>query len=259
MTSTTKTITEFDGRAMNQTTQNINPSESEPSFLSQHWQKIVAVALWVALIGLYTWYSISQGLTPLGAVQQLLSLMQNSFYGPLIFVGLYALRPLIFFSAAILTIAGGFLFGPVLGIIYTIIAANLSAMVAFLIGRYLGDGLINTDEEGGIVQKYAQRMKENSFETVLIMRFIFLPYDLVNYLGGLLRLDWKAFLIATAIGSIPGTVSFVLFGAALEDFSLENGFPELDWRTLAAGGVLFLLSILISQYVKRREQNSTSA
>lgn len=49
----------------------------------------------------------------------------------------------------------------------------------------------------------------NSFETVLIMRFIFLPYDLVNYLAGILRIDLKAFILATLLGSIPGTIAFV--------------------------------------------------
>lgn len=246
---------------MYQINQALNATKFFPSrsFIERHWQKFVAIALWTLLIGSYAWFAQAYNLTPLDTVQKLVQLLQDSFYGPLIFVIIYALRPLIFFSAAFLTIAGGFLFGPVLGVVYTVVAANASAMLAFFIGRYLGNGLINTEDDGGVVQRYAQRMKKNSFETVLIMRFIFLPYDLVNYLGGLLRLDWKAFLLATAIGSIPGTISFALIGAALEDFSFSNGLPNLDWRTLALGGLLFVVSLLISRYFKRREQLTASA
>ena len=78
-------------------------------------------------------------------------------------------------------------------------------MVAFFVGRFLGDGLLEGERTKGIIQRYTDRLRENSFSTVLIMRFIFLPYDLVNYLCGVLRIDWKAFLFATSIGSLPGT------------------------------------------------------
>ena len=58
-------------------------------------------------------------------------------------------------------------------------------------------------------------MRDNSFETVLIMRFIFLPYDLMNYMAGFMRIHMRAFILATTLGSIPGTISFVLLGASV--------------------------------------------
>ena len=120
------------------------------SWLQKHWQKLVALLLWVGLVGAYFAYATANNLGPLEAVQELLAVMQDPIYGPLIYVGLYAIRPLIFFSAAILTLAGGFLFGPIYGVIYTIIAANISAMVAYFIGRYFGQGLLDLDSDGDI-------------------------------------------------------------------------------------------------------------
>ena len=111
---------------------------------------------------------------------------------------------------------GGFLFGPVWGIVIVAIGGNLSAMVAYTVGRYFGQGILDNEESSGVMQRYADKMRTNSFETILVMRFIFLPYDLVNYMGGLLRVDWKAFLVATTLGSIPGTIAFVLAGASLD-------------------------------------------
>ena len=54
----------------------------------------------------------------------------GSAWGPLAFVAVYLVRPLIFFSAAVLTVAGGFLFGPVcpiygFGASFVIIAASV--------------------------------------------------------------------------------------------------------------------------------------
>lgn len=244
---------------MNSTAETVSPMEQESaengSFLEQHWQKLVAAALWLVLIGAYFWYANANELGPLAAVRNLIGVMQSSAYGPLIFIGIYALRPLIFFSAALLTVAGGFLFGPVFGVLYTIIGANTSALIAYLIGRYFGQDVLDEDESEGFVQKWTERLRNNSFETVMTMRFLFLPYDLVNYLAGFLRIDWKAFILATILGSIPGTVSFALFGASIEgDFTGE--LPSLNPWVLAVGVTLFLVSIGLSRYFKSREQSS---
>jgi uncharacterized membrane protein YdjX (TVP38/TMEM64 family) len=231
----------------------------ESSFLGRHWQKIVALLLWVVIIGSFIWYIRANGLTLAEGVFSILTEISTNPNGPLLYILLYALRPLTFFSAALLTISGGFLFGPVWGVVYTTIGANASAMVAYTIGRYFGNGVLEGDDSDGIIQRYATRMRENSFLTVLIMRFIFLPYDLVNYASGFLRIDWKAFLLATIIGSIPGTIAFVLLGASATPQEIENLFltgeiPSLDWRVLALSAVMFAISIGLSIYFKRREQ-----
>lgn len=236
-----------------------NSDMQSESFLSRHWQKLVALGLWGVLIAAYFYYASANSLTPLGALQNLLGILQHPVYGPLLFIGLYTLRPLIFFSAAILTIAGGSLFGPVLGVVFTVIGANMSALVAYFIGRYFGEGLLDDNEdEEAFVKRYAARMRKDSFETVMIMRFIFLPYDLVNYLAGLLRIDWKAFILATVIGSIPGTIAFSFFGASIDLSSYDGGAPDFDWRVLVAGVVIFIVSIVLSRYFKRREQLNAS-
>jgi len=245
---------------MEQNILNNNLAESstkQESFLQKHWQKLVAVVIWLLLAAAYFIYASANNLGLLDAFIQLVNVMQNSFYGPLIYIGIYMLRPLTFFSALILTVAGGFLFGPIWGILYTAIGSNLSATVAYLIGQYLGKGLLEIDESDtdSIITRYATRMRESSFETVFIMRLIFLPYDLVNYLAGFLRIDLKAFILATVLGSIPGTIAFVLFGASIEG-EFDGTLPEFDYRVLIASVVIFIISLGISRYMKRREQNA---
>ena len=98
--------------------------------------------------------------------------------------------------------------------------------------------------------------RKNSFETVLIMRLILLPYDFVNYLCGILAIRYRAYIIASVLGSIPGTIAFVLFGASVKDIDkllLEGEFPSLDLRVLGASVVIFFISIGLSRYFKQRE------
>jgi len=245
-----------------QTQEPIKPVASVPqesSFLSKHGLKLIALAFWLVLIGGYVWYYQAHHLTTEKAVLQIVDLL-NSPYGPLIYILIYALRPLIFFSAIALTVASGAVFGSGslfnlgLAVVYTVIGSLSSATVAYVVGRFFGQGLFKEGAGDGPVQRYADRMRHNSFETVLIMRFIFLPYDLVNYLAGILRIDWKSFMLATFLGSIPGTIAFVSFGASIDIKELVMGkAPMFDPKVLGFGVAIFILSIVISRYFKKRE------
>lgn len=226
-------------------------SKTEKNFLQRNGQKITALIFWVALVILYQWYARANQLSPLQVIQQLLDFMKNGMSGVLIYVILYAIRPLILFPSTILTLAGGFVFGPFLGVLYTIIASNISSSIAYFVGRFFGEGLIKDDGSDGWVQRYARRMRENSFETVMIMRFIFLPYDLVSYLAGFLKIRFIPFITATALGSIPGTIAFVGFGASIESF--DGALPKLNPVTLAFSALIFIISIVLSRVFKKRE------
>lgn len=220
-------------------------------FLRRNGQKLVAALLWIALVALYLWYSRRSGLGALEVVNELVALLRDSRGGPLLYVLIYLIRPLFLFSAALLTIAAGLLFGPLWGILVVVVAANCSALIAYGVGRFFGRGLLERDD-GNRLARYTARLRDHPFETVLTLRFLFAPFDPVSYLSGFLRIDWRAFLIATALGSIPGTIAFVLFGASIEG-DLIQGTPRLDLQTLAASVAIFIVSLALSRLFRRRE------
>ncbi len=216
----------------------------------QQKQKWVVLACWLLAFAAYQWYAWQHDLSPLDVVRRLIDVFSAGFYGPLIFILIYVLRPLLLFPATLLTIAAGFVFGPILGVILIVIGSNASALLAYAIGRFFGRGFLGEGKSDGIVQRYTARMREHSFETVFLMRLIFLPYDLVNYLAGFLRIRWLPFIVATALGALPGTLAFTLFGASIERF--DGGIPSLNPRVLAISFAIFLASLGLSRLVKRR-------
>jgi uncharacterized membrane protein YdjX (TVP38/TMEM64 family) len=223
------------------------------SFLQKHGTKLLALLFWGALVGGYYLYANANDLTLADSLQLIVDFLTASLLGPLFYMVIYALRPLIFFPATVLTLLGGFLFGPI-GILWTIIGSNASAMVAYGVGRYFGRGVLDDDANTSVIQKYTQRMRQNSFETVLIMRLLFLPYDLVNYAAGFLKIRWQPFILATAIGSIPGTISFVLFGGSFGTLAeLVAGDVQVNPVTLILSIALIVVSIGLSRLIKRRE------
>ncbi len=224
------------------------------SFVVRHGRKLAALFFWIIVLGGYQIYAWQAGLAPLGAVRELAAFMSENPLGWLIFVAVYTLRPLILFPASLLTIASGFVFGPVLGTALTVVGANASAMVAYFVGRYFGGEVLEGEGEG-VLQRYTRRMRENSFESILVMRFIYLPYDLVNYAAGFLKIRPLPFILATALGSIPGTLSFVLLGASVGVGAL-SGDPDFDPRVLIASAVLLVISLILSRYFKHREHGA---
>src|SRR5580704_12599059 len=65
-------------------------------------------------------------------------------WGPIAFMLLYAFGPSLLVPGAVMTLAAGLAFGTVWGSVYSIIGADLGALVAFGAGRFLGKGFVNS-------------------------------------------------------------------------------------------------------------------
>jgi uncharacterized membrane protein YdjX (TVP38/TMEM64 family) len=57
--------------------------------------------------------------------------------GPVVFMTVYAVGSVLFLPGSVLTLAGGALFGPVLGTFYNLTGATVGATLAFLLARYI--------------------------------------------------------------------------------------------------------------------------
>ena len=222
-------------------------------------QRGVVVAIWIIAIVTWRRYQTSNDLSTTGAAQEFIDSVEMAWWGVLAYVAVYLARPIVLFPASVLTVVGGVLFGPVAGVIIVIVAANGSATIAYLVGRLLGHAPGDRVDEAGdqtLILRWSAKMRDNSFETVLVMRFLFLPYDLVNYAAGALRIRYVPFIAATALGSLPGTISFVLLGASLD--RVDQGLGGIDRIALAFSVVIFVASLVIARIVKRRQAMSAS-
>ncbi len=222
-----------------------------PSIRTKRGRRLVTLVFWLALLGGYQLYSWQRGITPPETAQILVDFMSSGATGPLIFVGFYALSRLVLFPATLLTIASGYVYGPVLGVALTVLGSNAAAGVSYLMGRYFGEGLLDFEKGTGVVGRYAERMRHNGFESVLLLYLVYAPLDLVGMLAGLLRIDWRPVVLATMLGLLPATLSWVLLGASIEG-DLAGGTPKLEPPMLIASVGLLAGSLLLSRYLRRR-------
>lgn len=128
-----------------------------------------------------------------------------------IYVVLYAVRPLILFPATLLTVASGLIFGPWLGVLFTVIGENASANFAFALSRWFGRKSVK-GRLTVMMRYWDEKLQENGLNAVLTMRLIMLPFDAVNFGCGLSSIRQRDYAIGTFLGIIPSLVGFVLLG-----------------------------------------------
>lgn len=220
--------------------------------MQQTWARWLVLGFWGGVVGLYQWYAFAHHLTPTRIIQGWVDLLRLPFYGPLLYFLFHLAQPLLFFPSWLLTVAAGFLYGTWLGLCYTLVAATCAAYLSYWVGRFFAPDFILAYQADNILHRYANSLRTNTFEAVLILRLLFLPFDVLSYVAGFLRIPWRPFLLATLLGSIPGALSFTLFGAAFDGNFAEQA-PKVDPRTLIIAVVIFALSLGLSRLLKRRQ------
>lgn len=160
--------------------------------------------------------------------------------GALLFVGAYVLGTLLFFPGTLLTLAAGFLYGLVGGMAVVVPGSILGSQLAFLLGRTVLRGpterLLRRRPRFAAVDT---AVAENGFRVVLLLRLSPLfPFNLLNYGLGATRVPPGPYLLASALGMLPGTFLYVYLGSLLTSASevLGGKRPDAGW----AGKALFL-------------------
>jgi uncharacterized membrane protein YdjX (TVP38/TMEM64 family) len=185
---------------------------------------------------------------------------QHPLLAPMIFVAVYALIVALSIpAAAVITMAGGFLFGLWLGGALAIVAATLGAVLVFLLARFvIGDTARN--RTGPYVRRMAEGFKRNAFSYLLVLRLVpIFPFWAVNIVPALAGVRLPSFAVATLIGIIPGTLAYAAVGDSLGlYFAAGSGVPLSAVFTpgmiiLRLGlALLALLPVLIQWLWKRR-------
>jgi uncharacterized membrane protein YdjX (TVP38/TMEM64 family) len=118
-------------------------------------------------------------------------------------------------GGALLTICGGAIFGGLAAGSAALVGATIGATIIFLIAKSaLGGWLVR--RAGARAQAVAAGFCADAFNYLLFLRLVPLfPFCLVNLVPALCGVRLRTFVLATALGIIPGTFAFAFFGAGL--------------------------------------------
>lgn len=173
-------------------------------------------------------------------------------WGPLIIIALMTIAivaaPI---PSAPIALAAGAAYGHTLGTIYIVIGAELGALVAFGLARFLGRDVL-TRWLGDKVDTGWLGSQNALTVTVLASRLMpFISFDIVSYAAGLSCLHFWRFSVATLAGVIPA--SFVLAHFGNEAVSGEPA--RAIWAAVGLG-VLTLTPLVIVAVVDWRKKRA---
>lgn len=201
--------------------------------------KLVLLAV---VLGTAAWFAVRSATTP-EDVALYLTAIRGSAWAPVLFVVGYAVLSTLEFSGAVLTLAGGAVFGFGWGAVLNTLGANLGASGAFWLARALGrDGVRAL--LGNRLAVVDRLTEAQGFVWLLRLRLIpVVPFNLLNLAAGMTRMSWPTFAAATAIGILPGTLVYTWFADGVVAGIREASRGAL-LRTAVAGGALLLLTFM---------------
>lgn len=231
------------------------------NWIKDHPTQITAVIFWTVAIIATRQYMQANDLSFGDLITQLSDLLTGTWYGPLIYIGIYLLRPLILFPATLLTLLAGNVFGLGLGFLYALIAGTVSSVIPYGIGRWFSseeeakEEVLDDDGKESRIEQFTGLLRKNPFQAVLTMRLLFFPYDAVSLIVGALRIAFLPFFMATALGNIGGTFVVVSAGASVQG-DIASADVSIDPMTIGLSLTVLVISLVISQVLKKYQEKS---
>ncbi|MGP6174666.1 TVP38/TMEM64 family protein [Corynebacterium sp. A21] len=166
------------------------------------------------------------------------------------FILLYALVALTPIPVSIMAVAGGLLFGVVIGSVLSVIGALLGCWGAYWFARALGAETVRKIL-GSRGAKVEQHLDGAGFQAVFALRVMpGFPYWPVNYGSGVFGITQRDFLVASAIATIPGQVSLTSIGGFIAQPSILQG-------VVVAASWIVVISMTVWAYLTWRAAAGT--
>ena len=188
-------------------------------------------------------------LTDLPHLQTLIR--QSGLFGYSLYILLFIIATLFLLPGSILVIAGGIVFGPLLGTLLSLIAATLASSCSFLLARWLGrDLLLKYVGHSHTFKAIEKGIARNGIDFLILTRLIPLfPYNIQNYAYGLTTITFWPYTLISALTTLPGIVIYTVMAS---DLANEGITLRFILQLCLAGIALFILVQLAKLYARHK-------
>lgn len=135
---------------------------------------------------------------------------------PVVIAAAYVPATVLFVPGSLITLGAGFVCGVLWGTVAVSVGSTVGATAAFLAGRYLLRGWVETKLKARPrFQAFQHAVGAEGFRLVVLTRLSPLfPFTLLNYAFGVTRVRVKDYVLGSWLGMLPGTILYVAIGAA---------------------------------------------
>jgi len=147
--------------------------------------------------------------------------LRESSLAPLYVMLVFVAAGLVVFPLTVLIGVTAIVFGPLLGIVYTLAGATLSGALTFAVGRHVNRQFVR-GLAGRRLNDLSRRLGKRGLLAIVFARIVPVgPYTIVNIVAGASQIRWRDFLLGTVIGLLPGVIAASIFvdrvAAAIRD------------------------------------------
>ncbi|MBS3743767.1 MAG: VTT domain-containing protein, partial [Wenzhouxiangellaceae bacterium] len=211
---------------------------------------IVVVAL---LIGSYIWFDLGQYFSLEELRQrrdQLLAFTEQHFWGVLAaYMAVYiVMAALSLPGAAVLTLAGGALFGLVAGTVAVSFASSIGATLVFLAARFLFRDTIQKKFSKRLHAINAGVEKDGAFYLLALRLVPVFPFWVINLVMALTPIRTWTYYWVSQLGMLPATIVYVNAGTQLSQ--IESARDVLSIELIGAFALLGLLPLILRFIVR---------
>lgn len=173
--------------------------------------------------------------------------------GILIFIIIQIVQVIIAFLPGELTqLAGGYIYGTVLGTFYSMTGITLGSIIVFFTSRFLGDSLLNLFMSKERFEKLSFLINSPKSEMIMFILFVIpgMPKDSLSYLAGITPVKPMNFLVVSSLARFPALFVSSYVGANLQQGNLTMVIiiVLISCALLAAG---FFMKDKIFAYLRR--------
>lgn len=214
------------------------------NWLKKYWK-------WIALVVVLIVLSTATALLPVKDwVKAFSDYVQTlGALGVVLFIAVYALATVLFLPGWIFTVSAGLIYGVVGGTAVALAGATIGATLAFLCGRYLVRERVKAATKGNKkFEAIDAAIGDQGWKIVGLLRLSpLIPFNLSNYFYGVTAVGFLPYLIASAVGMLPGTLLYAYLGGAGKAGLTGGGGSPLKYVFLGLGlvatiGVTFIVS-----------------
>lgn len=172
--------------------------------------------------------------------------------GVIVFIIAYAIATVLFLPGWIFTVSAGLIYGVVGGTLVALSGAIIGSTLAFLIARYVLRR--NIEEMTRKSPRFAaidEAIGRNGWKIVGLLRLSpLIPFNLSNYFYGITSVGFRAYVLVSAVGMIPGTLLYAYLGAIGQAGVSGGAKGHSIWQYVLLG-VGLIATIAVTIFVSR--------
>ncbi len=157
-------------------------------------------------------------------------------------------------GAAIMTMAGGALFGLWVGGAAALISSTIGATLAFLIARFLLGNYVQSKFSDRL-EKINKGIKDDGAFYLFTLRLVpIFPFFIINLVMGLTPIRTSVFFLVSLVGMLPGGLVYVNAGSQLSRINSPGDILSLNLLlSFALLGIFPWIAKAITSFLKNRQ------